>query len=69
MLVPLRNRSSSVIKVLWRPGGGAGTARPRPFRTSGARKSVVAVAGVECGASYSMSRYAPIATKFRSAAE
>jgi hypothetical protein len=26
MLVPLRNRSSSVIKVLWRPGGGAGTA-------------------------------------------
>ncbi len=32
-------------KVLWRPEVSAGTARPRLLRTSGARKSVVAVTG------------------------
>ena len=35
----------AILGVLWDASEGAGTARPHLLRTSGARKSVVAVAG------------------------
>jgi hypothetical protein len=52
----------SVAKVLWRARLCAGTARRRPSRTSGARKSVVAVTGTQL-VLFDV-RYAPMATRF-----
>jgi hypothetical protein len=50
------------LRVLWSLLEGAGTARPLPLKTSGARKSVVAVTGRRC---VLLNVRAPIATKLR----
>jgi hypothetical protein len=56
-------------KVLWSLSEGAGTARPHLLRISGARKSVVAVAVAGGRCVLLNVRYAPVSTKFRSAAK